>query len=152
MINNGHYLYRMTILNAISLLAPVMGAEVTCQTMLPVVIDAAKDRYTNCFCILISLYSSGCFLSYSWSAIWTEIDAQKCCMNIIVKLNSDWKSIDFGGYVRTSGIAIKEYVSIFIQILAWCWLTFYGTTAECQTSSLMWLRFYRLWRLLWMLR
>ena len=49
MINNGHYLYRMTILNAISLLAPVMGAEVTCQTMLPVVIEAAKDRYANNF-------------------------------------------------------------------------------------------------------
>ena len=49
MINNGHYLYRMTILNAISLLAPVMGAEVTCQTMLPVVIEAAKDRYANKF-------------------------------------------------------------------------------------------------------
>jgi serine/threonine-protein phosphatase 2A regulatory subunit A len=28
-----------------SLLAPVLGAEVTCQTMLPVVIKAAKDRY-----------------------------------------------------------------------------------------------------------
>ncbi|MCO5601051.1 hypothetical protein L7F22_055168 [Adiantum nelumboides] len=47
MINNSHYLYRMTILNAISLLAPVMGAEVTCQTMLPVVVNAAKDRVPN---------------------------------------------------------------------------------------------------------
>mgnify|MGYP006966606052 CR=1 FL=1 len=42
----------MTILNAISLLAPVMGAEVTCQTMLPVVIEAAKDRYAKIFRIL----------------------------------------------------------------------------------------------------
>lgn len=43
-INNPHYLYRMTVLVAISLLAPVVGAEATCQTMLPVVINAAKDR------------------------------------------------------------------------------------------------------------
>lgn len=45
-INNPHYLYRMTVLVAISLLAPVVGAEPTCQTMLPVVINAAKDRCT----------------------------------------------------------------------------------------------------------
>lgn len=44
MINNPHYLYRMTVLVAISLLAPVVGPEATCQTMLPVVINAAKDR------------------------------------------------------------------------------------------------------------
>ena len=44
MISNQHYLYRMTILVTISLLAPVVGAEVTCHTMLPVVVNAAKDR------------------------------------------------------------------------------------------------------------
>jgi hypothetical protein len=44
MINNPHYLYRMTILHAISLLAPVMGSEITCSKLLPVVINAAKDR------------------------------------------------------------------------------------------------------------
>jgi serine/threonine-protein phosphatase 2A regulatory subunit A len=49
-INNPHYLYRMTVLVAISLLAPVVGAESTCQTMLPVVINAAKDR-----CVCLSL-------------------------------------------------------------------------------------------------
>jgi serine/threonine-protein phosphatase 2A regulatory subunit A len=43
-INNPHYLYRMTILQAISLLAPVMGAEITCQNLLPVVINSSKDR------------------------------------------------------------------------------------------------------------
>jgi serine/threonine-protein phosphatase 2A regulatory subunit A len=43
-INNPHYLYRMTILEAISLLAPVMGAEITCQKLLPVVINSSKDR------------------------------------------------------------------------------------------------------------
>jgi serine/threonine-protein phosphatase 2A regulatory subunit A len=43
-ISNPHYLYRMTVLVAISLLAPVVGPEATCQAMLPVVINAAKDR------------------------------------------------------------------------------------------------------------
>ncbi|KDO70027.1 hypothetical protein CISIN_1g0068981mg, partial [Citrus sinensis] len=47
MINNPHYLYRMTILRAISLLAPVMGSEITCSRLLPVVINASKDRYLN---------------------------------------------------------------------------------------------------------
>lgn len=47
MINNPHYLYRMTILHAISLLAPVMGSDITCQKLLPVVINASKDRVPN---------------------------------------------------------------------------------------------------------
>ncbi|CAA6674775.1 unnamed protein product [Spirodela intermedia] len=46
-INNPHYLYRMTILHAISLLAPVMGSEITCQKLLPVIITASKDRVPN---------------------------------------------------------------------------------------------------------
>ena len=45
MNNNPHYLYRMTILRAISLLAPVMGPEITCSNLLPVVVAASKDRY-----------------------------------------------------------------------------------------------------------
>eukprot|EP00898_Chlorokybus_atmophyticus_P001885 jgi/Chlat1/2698/Chrsp180S08752 len=45
MIKN--YLYRMTVLFAISLLAPVVGGEITCQTMLPVVVNAAKDKVPN---------------------------------------------------------------------------------------------------------
>ncbi|KAK6127711.1 hypothetical protein DH2020_038551 [Rehmannia glutinosa] len=44
MINDSHYLYRMTILNAISLLAPVMGSEITCSKLLPVIVSASKDR------------------------------------------------------------------------------------------------------------
>lgn len=47
MINNPHYLYRMTILRAISLLAPVMGSEITCSKLLPVVISSSKDRYLD---------------------------------------------------------------------------------------------------------
>jgi len=42
-INNPHYQYCMTILQAISLLAPVMGAEITCQKLLPVIINFSKD-------------------------------------------------------------------------------------------------------------
>ena len=37
----------MTILNATLLLAPIMGWEITFQTMLPVVINASKDRVIN---------------------------------------------------------------------------------------------------------
>lgn len=44
MINDPHYLYRMTILHAISLLAPVLGSEITSSKLLPLVINAAKDR------------------------------------------------------------------------------------------------------------
>ncbi|KVH97580.1 Armadillo-like helical [Cynara cardunculus var. scolymus] len=47
MVNNPHYLYRMTILSAISLLAPVMGSEITCSKLLPVVITLSKDRVAN---------------------------------------------------------------------------------------------------------
>ncbi|KAM1085386.1 hypothetical protein ACFX2B_011041 [Malus domestica] len=47
MIDNPHYLYRMTILRAICLLAPVMGPEITCSKLLPVLINATKDRVPN---------------------------------------------------------------------------------------------------------
>ncbi|KAK6242831.1 hypothetical protein SCA6_008220 [Theobroma cacao] len=47
MVNNSHYLYRMTILRAISLLAPIMESEITCSKLLPVVINASKDRVPN---------------------------------------------------------------------------------------------------------
>lgn len=47
MIDNPHYLDRMTILHAISLLAPVMGSEITCSKLLPVVVTSSKDRHFN---------------------------------------------------------------------------------------------------------
>ncbi|KAI3735302.1 hypothetical protein L6452_14797 [Arctium lappa] len=47
MINNPHCLYCMTILRAISLLAPVMGSEITCSKLLPVVITLSKDSVSN---------------------------------------------------------------------------------------------------------
>ncbi|KAE8716074.1 hypothetical protein F3Y22_tig00110156pilonHSYRG00326 [Hibiscus syriacus] len=47
MATTSHYLYRMTILRFISLLAPVMGPEITCSKLLPVVVNASKDRVAN---------------------------------------------------------------------------------------------------------
>ncbi len=44
MINNPHYLYRMTILVAIAALAPVVSHDVLCSHMLPVVVSCAKDQ------------------------------------------------------------------------------------------------------------
>ncbi|XWS64330.1 hypothetical protein CRYUN_Cryun06bG0177200 [Craigia yunnanensis] len=37
----------MNILHAISLLAPVMGSEITCSKLLPIVVNASKDRVPN---------------------------------------------------------------------------------------------------------
>lgn len=53
MISNPHYLYRMTILHAISLLAPVMGSEITRSELLPIVITASKDRYFSFFSVIM---------------------------------------------------------------------------------------------------
>jgi hypothetical protein len=44
MIDNPHYLYRMTVLSAIAALAPVVTHDVLVDSMLPVVIDAGKDK------------------------------------------------------------------------------------------------------------
>mmetsp|Transcript_15064 Transcript_15064/g.35892 ORF Transcript_15064/g.35892 Transcript_15064/m.35892 type:complete len:105 (-) Transcript_15064:1139-1453(-) len=47
MINNQHYLYRMTVLIAVGLLAPVVGSDTVCNTMLPAVVGCSKDRVPN---------------------------------------------------------------------------------------------------------
>ncbi|KAK8940271.1 Serine/threonine-protein phosphatase 2A 65 kDa regulatory subunit A beta isoform [Platanthera guangdongensis] len=52
-MNNPHYLYRMTFLHAISLLSPVMGADITFQKLLPVIINASKDRPPVAFVTII---------------------------------------------------------------------------------------------------
>ena len=44
MIKNPHYLYRMTVLAAISSLATIVSADVVCNSMLPVILGAAKDK------------------------------------------------------------------------------------------------------------
>nr|VDD36825.1 unnamed protein product [Brassica oleracea] len=47
MVNTPHYLHRMMALRVISLMAPVMGSEITCSKFLPVVVEASKDRVPN---------------------------------------------------------------------------------------------------------
>ncbi|KAG1671645.1 hypothetical protein FOA52_006876 [Chlamydomonas sp. UWO 241] len=47
MINNGHYLYRMTVLLCISLLATVVPGDVLINSMLPVIVGASKDKVPN---------------------------------------------------------------------------------------------------------
>ena len=47
MVKNPHYLYRMTVLVAISSLANYVSQEVFVGTMLPVLIQCAKDRVPN---------------------------------------------------------------------------------------------------------
>ncbi|KAL0751136.1 hypothetical protein Bca101_033139 [Brassica carinata] len=47
MVTNPHYLHMMMVLRAISLMAPVMGSEITCSNFLPVVAEASKDRVPN---------------------------------------------------------------------------------------------------------
>lgn len=71
MIGNPHYLYRMTILQSISLLAPVMGPEITCSKLLPVVITASKDRYSSFLSVVMVLgnvtttfLTAPCFIPY----------------------------------------------------------------------------------------
>lgn len=44
MVNNPHYLYRMTVLVAIASLAPVVSNDVLCHNMLPVVVNCSKDK------------------------------------------------------------------------------------------------------------
>ncbi|KAF3588534.1 hypothetical protein F2Q69_00027532 [Brassica cretica] len=43
MVTNPHYLHRMMVLRAISLMAPVLGSEITCSKFFPVVVEASKD-------------------------------------------------------------------------------------------------------------
>ncbi len=52
MMNNPHYLYRMTVLVAVAALAPVVSHDVLCNSMLPVVVAAAKDKVTSLFGVL----------------------------------------------------------------------------------------------------
>ena len=47
MVDNPHYLYRMTVLVAIANLAPVVSHDVLCNSMLPVIIACAKDKVPN---------------------------------------------------------------------------------------------------------
>ena len=44
MVKNPHYLYRMTVLGAIAALSSYVSPDVLRGTMLPVVIQCAKDK------------------------------------------------------------------------------------------------------------
>lgn len=44
MVKNSHYLYRMTVLFTISLLASLVPRSVLINNMLPVIVSAAKDK------------------------------------------------------------------------------------------------------------
>lgn len=48
MIKNPHYLYRMTVLVAISMLASIVSRDVLINHMLPVIISASKDKVRRC--------------------------------------------------------------------------------------------------------
>ena len=47
MVNNQHYLYRMTVLVAITSLASVVSHETLYQTILPAVVSCAKDKVSK---------------------------------------------------------------------------------------------------------
>ncbi len=44
MIDNPHYLYRMTVLVAIASLAPAVPHDCLCHNMLPVMVACARDK------------------------------------------------------------------------------------------------------------
>ena len=60
MVDNQHYLYRMTVLVAIASLAPAVHHDVLCSSMLPVVINCSKDR-VRC----IAVPAEGCLVMMS---------------------------------------------------------------------------------------
>ena len=48
MIKNPHYLYRMTMLLTVSMLATIVSHDVLVGNMLPVILGAAKDKVGAC--------------------------------------------------------------------------------------------------------
>lgn len=44
LVKNPHYLYRMTMLVAVSMLAPILSHDVLVGHMLPVILSASKDK------------------------------------------------------------------------------------------------------------
>ena len=50
MVHNQHYLYRMTVLVAITSLASVVSHETLYQTILPAVVSCAKDKVKRNAC------------------------------------------------------------------------------------------------------
>ena len=68
MVSNAHYLHRMTVLGALAALAPAVGHDTLCNTMLPVVLSCAKDKvclvstgalFSNCLQARVACIMSG---------------------------------------------------------------------------------------------
>ncbi len=51
LIQSSNYLYRMTVLAAVTALAPAVPRDVLCNTMLPAVINASKDKVWGSFAV-----------------------------------------------------------------------------------------------------
>lgn len=65
MVNNQHYLYRMTVLVAITSLASVVSHETLYHTILPAVVSCAKDKV---ICQSETFLKSSLLLSmHAWS-------------------------------------------------------------------------------------
>ena len=71
MMNNPHYLYRMTVLVAVAALAPVVSHDVLCNSMLPVVVAAAKDKVTFPFAASGEPHCHASFLADARDHIYT---------------------------------------------------------------------------------
>jgi len=66
MVKNPHYLYRMTVLVAISSLANYVSQEVFVGTMLPVLVQCAKDRVPNVKFNVAKVRRGVCALVTGW--------------------------------------------------------------------------------------
>lgn len=70
MVNNQHYLYRMTVLVAITSLASVVSHETLYQTILPAVVSCAKDKVivqTHLICCQAGIKHPGCGQISDWA-------------------------------------------------------------------------------------
>ncbi len=61
MIKNPHYLYRMTMLQAISMLASIVSTDVLVSQMLPVILNASKDKVRAPHTYALTRHSRVCF-------------------------------------------------------------------------------------------
>ena len=58
MARNSHYLYRMTMLLALSLLASIVSHDVLVSHMLPVILSSAKDKVrTQAEALMLTQYA-----------------------------------------------------------------------------------------------
>lgn len=99
MISNQHYLYRMTVLVAITSLASVVTHETLYQHMLPVVVNCGKDKVranTTCGCSCVRVQVSSAALSSSIR--WPDV----CCTQDSVR-----------HHVR---VLVTSYVAVYVSL------------------------------------